>query len=663
MSKKIAIIGAGRSGTDTIYMLAERKILTNQDELVIVDISDRAKGAIGETKTAFEDRGLHPKITPINALNKEEIDKLKDVDIVVFCASAPFPTGGFKSRDWAMYKNSDIVSMYAPIIGKQAPNAFVIMDSNPLDVMTAQFYAESGLKPHQVMGKGGDLDTQRLHSLLSRTIAKKIVSPDDLTFGDVEEQIFEELRHSHVAMAGIHSEGEMIPIIPVCTEVKGKKIVGEWLNDKELQKVIVDAKAVGPKSSRYLTVGSPSKGGAKSNVDLIEKLFSPTPSQAYISAPIWGKYGLPEGNDDERARKLYENAFSCTRCIISDKGIEEITEIPELKKSPAMVVDFVDGVLNAKEKLKKIECYQAIKAMVGALPPIEAIVCSEGTARFRIKPPLEHHDYDISPFVQEIGRLAANPKQWKIDASAEFVEVEYPDASEIQSLAALLQVESTLDIDRQIEAAQGTLADLEAKKTRFGGSQWVERIKQRKLTEQSTELTVNERYAIWRRLVPKLSSDNPDIAFEAYKELLTGHGVPEDAVTKTLVTDTISFIAVDTNKLLLSPPKFRTLNGTKAGEEWLVARTTDGDTHHEEHEAFVHRINDLFRGLPVDIDSGDIWEGGHAGIKVTAEEAFERIKNYTMPNGKNLLCCLTQAMANQKMDILRTKEKPGHEIS
>src|SRR5579884_3312517 len=126
MARKITIIGAaGRSGVDTLAEIANRKILKTGDEIVLVDVNERALGLIGEAKTAFERQGEMPKITPVNALRQDDIKAIAGSDVVVMCASVPFPKGGFRTRDWALYKNHEINSYYARSVGQLAPKSLV----------------------------------------------------------------------------------------------------------------------------------------------------------------------------------------------------------------------------------------------------------------------------------------------------------------------------------------------------------------------------------------------------------------------------------------------------------------------------------------------------------------------------------------------------------
>ncbi len=348
MSKKITVVGAGRSGADIIYELTSRKLLSTSDTLVIVDINDRAKGFLGEAITASETQGAFPQFIAVNASEGNELEAMQGTDIYVFCASIPFPKKeGFTTRDKPLAENCTLVRKHAQILGDIAPQSKVIMVSNPLDVMAAEFLRHSGMSENQVIGKGADLDTQRLHSMLSIAVAKKSGDYSSYKIREIRGSAFQELRRSGVMMVGVHSVAHMVPVFPKNQMVLDRVLCGEngWLSTEEFNKVVEDAKNVGPKSSQNLEIGSPSKGGAIVTVDLIEKLLSDEPQSALVSVPIQGKYGLG-----------CTEAFAATAAKISKDGIVAIEEIPNVLNCPKLMERFQNGVKIVEQQLDKVAC-------------------------------------------------------------------------------------------------------------------------------------------------------------------------------------------------------------------------------------------------------------------------------------------------------------------
>lgn len=348
MSKKITVVGVGRSGADIIDGLASRRLLSTSDTLVIADINDRAKGFLGEAITASETRGASPYFIAVNTLNDKELDAIKGTDIYVFCASIPFPKEeGFTTRDKPLIENCKLVRRHAQILGDISPKSKVIMVSNPLDTMSAEFLRHSGMDRSLVIGKGADLDTQRLQSMLSIAIAKKMGDYSSPEIREARGKAFQQLQQSNIMMIGVHSRRHMVAVIPPDQMALDRMLYGEdgWLTEAELHKVIEDAKNVGPSSSQKLEIGSPSKGGAMVTVDLIEKLLSDQPSTALVSVPIQGMYGLG-----------CTEAFAATAAKISNAGIVSIAEVRDVMDSPELMQQLRSGVKTVETQLARVAC-------------------------------------------------------------------------------------------------------------------------------------------------------------------------------------------------------------------------------------------------------------------------------------------------------------------
>lgn len=446
MHRKITIIGAaGRSGADTIAEMARRNILHTGDELVLVDINERAKGLIGEAKTAFERSGALPDIRPVNALRAHDLSAIANSDIIVMCASVPFPKGGFRTRDWGLYKNYEINSIYAAAVKRHAPAAFVIMDTNPLDVLTARFRQESGLGEHQVIGKGADLDTQRLHSVMARHIAKKLQKPE------VEIQAFQELQRSGdaVCMMGVHSSEHMLPVISPDVSILGRT-VREWFTAEDLERVVEIAKEVGPKSSRQLETGSPSIGGAMVNCDLIEKLLSDKPSRALVSVPMRGVYDCKE-----------TAAYAATPAILSRKGIEQVLENPHVRDNPELMTKLGTGVRDVEDRLRKIPLFAKVRDRVGSMPQLVALVESDGRVIIAPRTAGAVKKDDLKSFFDDFRQLLLQPGKAHIEVlDDQQLRFYYMHTDEVAALLDTLHIEPVRDVMQEIDRTRSKLDEL-----------------------------------------------------------------------------------------------------------------------------------------------------------------------------------------------------------
>jgi malate dehydrogenase len=157
--KKIALIGAGNIGGE-LAMLAARKEL---GDIVLLDIPEKegvAKGkALDIAQTCALD-GLDAKLTGTS--NYAEI---KGADVVIVTAGVPRKPG--MSRDDLLSINLKIIRAVAAQIKDNAPNALVIVISNPLDAMVYEMKKVTGFPRKRVLGMAGALDSARFQCFIA----------------------------------------------------------------------------------------------------------------------------------------------------------------------------------------------------------------------------------------------------------------------------------------------------------------------------------------------------------------------------------------------------------------------------------------------------------------------------------------------------------------
>ena len=90
---------------------------------------------------------------------------IKDSDVVIVTAGIPRKPG--MSRDDLIDTNAKVIKSVAKGIKEYAPNAFVIVITNPLDVMVFVMQQETGFDPKKIVGMAGVLDSARLKLFLS----------------------------------------------------------------------------------------------------------------------------------------------------------------------------------------------------------------------------------------------------------------------------------------------------------------------------------------------------------------------------------------------------------------------------------------------------------------------------------------------------------------
>ncbi len=153
---KITIIGTGSVGSTIAYTLA---INGTASEIVMIDIN--GEKALGES---LDIRQGTPFSSPCSVYAGTYEDA-KDSNIVVITSGLARKPG--QSRLDLAQTNVDVLKSVTSEILKYAPNAYYVIVSNPVDVLTYAFNKYSGLPESHIIGSGTILDTSRLRSRLS----------------------------------------------------------------------------------------------------------------------------------------------------------------------------------------------------------------------------------------------------------------------------------------------------------------------------------------------------------------------------------------------------------------------------------------------------------------------------------------------------------------
>ena len=177
---KIAVIGAGFYGSTTAQRLAEYDIF---DEVVLTDIVDgKPEGLALDMNQSRPVEGFETKLTgQTTGLAGEGYEAIAGSGIVIVSAGLPRKPG--MSRMDLIEVNAKIVRAVVENVVKQAPEAVLIVVSNPLDEMTALAAKVSGFPSRRVMGQAGMLDTARFSYFVAERLGVPVSSVRTLTLG------------------------------------------------------------------------------------------------------------------------------------------------------------------------------------------------------------------------------------------------------------------------------------------------------------------------------------------------------------------------------------------------------------------------------------------------------------------------------------------------
>ena len=264
---KVTVVGAGFYGSTTAQRLAEYDIF---DEVVLTDIVEgKPEGLALDMNQSRPIEGFETTITgQTTSASGAGYEAVGGSGIVIITAGLPRKPG--MSRMDLIETNAKIVRNVAENVVKHAPEAVLIVVSNPLDEMTALTAKVSGFPHHRVMGQAGMLDTARFSNFVAEKLGAPVGSVRTLTLG---------------------SHGDtMVPVPSACT-VDGKPLT-DLMSAEDIEKLVVRTRNGGAEVVALLKTGSayyaPSAAAARMARAVAEDSGEVMPVCAWVD----GEYGI-----------------------------------------------------------------------------------------------------------------------------------------------------------------------------------------------------------------------------------------------------------------------------------------------------------------------------------------------------------------------------------
>src|SRR6201997_5676520 len=228
---KVTVVGAGFYGSTTAQRLAEYDIF---EEVVLTDIIEgKPEGLTLDMTQSRPIEGFETKVTgQTTGQGGEGYGVIAGSDIVTVTAGLPRKPG--MSRMDLIETNARIVRNVVENVVKYAPDAVLIVVSNPLDEMTALAAKVSGFPSHRVMGQAGMLDTARFSYFIAERLGVPVSSVRTLTLG---------------------SHGDTMVPVPSACFVDGKPL-SSLLADDEVEALVTRTRNGGGEIVALLKTGS-----------------------------------------------------------------------------------------------------------------------------------------------------------------------------------------------------------------------------------------------------------------------------------------------------------------------------------------------------------------------------------------------------------------------
>ena len=170
---KVTVFGAGNVGATCAHVLAQRDIA----DVCLIDIVEgMPQGKALDIRQAGPLQDFGHEVTGSN-----DYAACKDSDVVVVTAGLARKPG--MDRMELLQKNTSIVAGIAKAIRDNAPNAVIVMVTNPLDVMTYVSWKVSGFPRERVVGMAGVLDAARFRAFIAMELKASVVDVSAMVMG------------------------------------------------------------------------------------------------------------------------------------------------------------------------------------------------------------------------------------------------------------------------------------------------------------------------------------------------------------------------------------------------------------------------------------------------------------------------------------------------
>jgi malate dehydrogenase len=312
--KKIALIGAGMIGGTLAHLIGLKEL----GDVVLFDIVDGVPGGKGlDISQAGAIEGYDAAIKPANAYAE-----IEGADVIIITAGVPRKPG--MSRDDLLGINIKVMDMAGAGIKKYAPNAFVIVVTNPLDAMVWALQKACGLPHQKVVGMAGILDTGRFRSFLATELKVSVEDVTALVLGGHGDDMVPIARYSTVA-------GISLPDL----------VKMGWLKQDRLDAIIDRTRKGGGEIVNLLKTGSAFYAPASSAIQMAESYLKDKRRVLPCAAYLTGEYGV---------RGMYVGV----PVIIGANGVEKIVEIDLNAAERQMFMKSVESVKGLIEACGKI---------------------------------------------------------------------------------------------------------------------------------------------------------------------------------------------------------------------------------------------------------------------------------------------------------------------
>ncbi|MEM3399826.1 MAG: malate dehydrogenase [Candidatus Micrarchaeia archaeon] len=280
--EKVAIIGAGNVGSSAAYILLQRNLC----DIVLLDIYKNIAMAkaldISHSKPIFGSES--------SMVGTDEYAEIEDARIIAVCAGMARKPG--MSRADLFRQNAEIVKGVCKNIREHAPDAVVIMVTNPLDMMCIVAKNALDFEKQRIVGMSGILDSARFSYFISKELNANIRNVEAMVIGE-------------------HGDG-MVPLVSAA-KVNGKPLTS-LLPKEKISEIVERTRNAGAEIVKLFGTGSAYYAPGAAVAHMIEAILNDEKKLLPCSAYLEGEYGI-------------SGIFLCVPVVLGRSGAEKIVEI------------------------------------------------------------------------------------------------------------------------------------------------------------------------------------------------------------------------------------------------------------------------------------------------------------------------------------------------
>jgi len=308
---KFALIGSGMIGGTLAHLVGLKQL----GDVVMFDITEGLPQ--GKGLDIYESSPVEGFDAQMQGTN--DYKDIAGSDVVIITAGVPRKPG--MSRDDLIDINTSIIKTVAENVAKYAPDAFVIVITNPLDAMVWVFKEISQMPANKVVGMAGVLDAARFRSFLAEEFNVSVEDVTAFVLGGHGDTMVPLTRYS--AIAGM----------PLADLIK----MG-WSTEERIESIVQRTRDGGAEIVSLLKNGSAYYAPASSAIVMAESYLKDKRRVLPCAAYLNGEYGV-------------QDMYVGVPAVIGANGVEKIIEISLNTQEKQMFDHSVEAVQMLLEKV------------------------------------------------------------------------------------------------------------------------------------------------------------------------------------------------------------------------------------------------------------------------------------------------------------------------